>query len=99
MSSIDGVSGSNLQPLADEAVEDEAAAPAAEEAVVGESSAAEALAHDAGAAMLASSLGASTYTVVPGDSLSAIADRHGVGLDAIIAANPEIGDPRLIFPG
>jgi LysM repeat protein len=39
-----------------------------------------------------------TYTVQPGDSLSAIATRHGVTLAALIAAN-DIADPALIFPG
>lgn len=39
-----------------------------------------------------------TYTVQPGDSLSAIAARHGATLAALIAAN-DIADPALIFPG
>lgn len=38
-------------------------------------------------------------TVRSGDTLSGIAARHGVGLDALIAANPQIGNPNLIHPG
>lgn len=39
------------------------------------------------------------YTVVPGDTLFFIAQRFGVSLNAIIAANPQIPNPNLIFPG
>ncbi len=39
------------------------------------------------------------YTVVPGDSMYFIAQRFGVSLDALIAANPQIGDPSVIYPG
>ncbi|KRE99999.1 hypothetical protein ASG87_13510 [Frateuria sp. Soil773] len=39
------------------------------------------------------------YTVRPGDSLSAIADRNGVSLAALRAANPQVKNPNLIFPG
>lgn len=39
------------------------------------------------------------YTVQRGDTLSAIAARHGVSLNALIAANPQISNPNLIFPG
>ena len=39
------------------------------------------------------------YVVQPGDSLFKIAQRFGVALDDLIAANPEIRDPDLIFPG
>ena len=42
---------------------------------------------------------AATYTVRPGDTLSGIAERFGVSLDALIAANPQISDPDRIFPG
>ncbi|NLA11262.1 MAG: LysM peptidoglycan-binding domain-containing protein [Firmicutes bacterium] len=38
------------------------------------------------------------YTVVPGDTMSKIAQRYGVSLDALIAANPQISDPKIIFP-
>ena len=39
------------------------------------------------------------YTVVPGDSLFTIANRFGVPLSALVAANPQITNPNLIFPG
>lgn len=39
------------------------------------------------------------YEVRSGDSLSAIAARHGVTLSALIAANPQIKNPNLIYPG
>ncbi|NLC53348.1 MAG: LysM peptidoglycan-binding domain-containing protein [Firmicutes bacterium] len=39
------------------------------------------------------------YTVVAGDTLFFIAQRFGVSLSALIAANPQITDPDLIFPG
>ncbi|KLU40724.1 MAG: hypothetical protein AA931_04055 [Peptococcaceae bacterium 1109] len=39
------------------------------------------------------------YTVQPGDSMFLIARRFGVSLDALIAANPQIQNPNLIFPG
>jgi LysM repeat protein len=39
-----------------------------------------------------------TYTVVPGDTLSGIAKRHGVPLSAIIELN-QIQNPDLIYPG
>ncbi|HHW13586.1 MAG TPA: LysM peptidoglycan-binding domain-containing protein [Firmicutes bacterium] len=39
------------------------------------------------------------YVVQPGDTLSGIARRFGVSLAALLAVNPEITDPDLIFPG
>ncbi len=39
------------------------------------------------------------YTVQPGDSMFLIAQRFGVSLDALIAANPQISNPSLILPG
>ncbi len=39
------------------------------------------------------------YTVQPGDTMFLIARRFNVSLDALIAANPQIPDPSLIFPG
>lgn len=39
------------------------------------------------------------YTVQSGDTLYLIARRFGVTLDALIAANPGIRDPNLIYPG
>ncbi len=45
--------------------------------------------------------GAATHdvTVRSGDTLSGIAARNGVGLGALIAANPQISNPNLIHPG
>lgn len=37
--------------------------------------------------------------VQKGDTLFKIAQREGVSLEALIAANPQIKDPNLIFPG
>ena len=43
--------------------------------------------------------GLGIYVVQPGDTLSAIADRHDLTLDALLALNPRIQDPERIFPG
>jgi|ERR1700733_3578747 tyrosinase len=40
-----------------------------------------------------------TYVVQSGDTLSGIAQKLGVSLQALEAANPQISDPNLIFPG
>ena len=39
------------------------------------------------------------YTVRNGDTLWGIAKRYGVALTAVIAANPQIKNPNLIYPG
>ena len=39
------------------------------------------------------------YTVVAGDTLFILANRFGVPLADIIAANPQLTDPDVIFPG
>ncbi|GEM_PF-399898 len=39
------------------------------------------------------------YVVKSGDTLSGIADKHGVSLDALIRANPQITNPNVIRPG
>lgn len=39
------------------------------------------------------------YTVVKGDSMWKISRRYEIGLDELIAANPQIEDPALIYPG
>lgn len=40
-----------------------------------------------------------TYRVCKGDTLWGIAGRCGVSLTALIAANPQIKNPNLIYPG
>ena len=39
------------------------------------------------------------YTVQTGDTLSEIAERFGVSLNNLEAADPQIKNPDLIFPG
>lgn len=39
------------------------------------------------------------YIVRPGDTMSAIAARFGVPLDILLAANPQVTNPSLIYPG
>ncbi|MFJ2775686.1 LysM peptidoglycan-binding domain-containing protein [Kitasatospora sp. NPDC087315] len=43
--------------------------------------------------------GAATHTVAAGDTLAAIAARYGVGLDAVVNANPQVLDPDRIEVG
>ncbi|WP_405007501.1 LysM peptidoglycan-binding domain-containing protein [Kitasatospora purpeofusca] len=43
--------------------------------------------------------GATTHTVAAGDTLSAIAARWGVGLDAVVNANPQVVNPDRIEVG
>jgi len=43
--------------------------------------------------------GLGLYIVQPGDTLSAIADLHDKTLDELLALNPSIKDPNLIFTG
>lgn len=45
------------------------------------------------------SAGADVYTVRPGDTLSAIAERNNTTVDAILAVNRQITNPDLIRPG
>ncbi len=40
-----------------------------------------------------------TYTVQPGDSLSAIAEANGTTLTEVIRLNPQIANPDMIHPG
>ena len=42
---------------------------------------------------------ASTYTIVSGDSLWKIAVKNQVGVSELIAANPQLKNPDLIYPG
>ena len=39
-----------------------------------------------------------SYTVVAGDTMFSIAQKFGVSVDALAAANPQIPNPALIFP-
>ena len=40
----------------------------------------------------------STHTIERGESLSQIASAHSVSVDALIAANPQIKNPDIIYP-
>lgn len=40
-----------------------------------------------------------SYTVGYGDTLSAIAQRHGLDLPGLLAANPQVRNPDVIYPG
>lgn len=46
----------------------------------------------------AEAFAATTYKVVPGDSLWRIAVKYQIGLSEIIGANPQIPNPALIYP-
>jgi hypothetical protein len=43
--------------------------------------------------------GETTYIIQPGDTLSGIAADHGVSVDDIMDANPDLEDPAAIMPG
>ncbi len=45
------------------------------------------------------SLAASTYKVVPGDTLWKIAVKTTTGIDEIIRANPQVSNINMIYPG
>lgn len=53
----------------------------------------------AGGGAAASSSYSGTYLVCKGDTLWGIAKRYGVALTDLIAANPQIKNPNLIYPG
>jgi LysM repeat protein len=42
---------------------------------------------------------ASVYIVLPGDTMSGIAFRYNLALNALLVANPQVVDPDLIYPG
>jgi LysM repeat protein len=44
-------------------------------------------------------MGGTTYIVQPGDTLGEIAMSMGTSLNAIMAVNPQIGNPSWIYPG
>lgn len=50
------------------------------------------------AAPTAPSAGGTTYTIVAGDTISAIAKRHGVSVNAVLGANG-LGASSIIYPG
>ena len=51
------------------------------------------------AAMLMTAASAATHTVVSGDTMWKIAVRYEVGLSELRAANPQITNAALIYPG
>lgn len=50
-------------------------------------------------ALVTTASAATTHTVVKGDSLWRIAVKYEIGLSEIKAANPQISNPDLIYPG
>ena len=40
-----------------------------------------------------------SHTVVPGDTMWKLAVKYQVGTSEIIAANPQVANPNLIYPG
>lgn len=51
------------------------------------------------APVFAQSGGTAPYTVKPGDTLKEIADDYGLTIEKMMAANPVIRDPNLIYSG
>jgi LysM repeat protein len=46
-----------------------------------------------------SALLALAIAIQPGDTMSGIAASHGISLAALEAANPQVGNPNMIFAG
>ena len=44
-------------------------------------------------------LAAQLHTVESGDTMYKVADKHGVDLEQLIEANPQVKNPDLIYPG
>ena len=49
--------------------------------------------------LCSTALAAGTHTVESGETMYKIAEKHGVELEQLIAANPQVKNPDLIFPG
>jgi spore coat assembly protein SafA len=49
--------------------------------------------------LLATPVGASTYTVRPGDTLWAISHARNVSVHTLVGANPQLRNPDRIYPG
>lgn len=47
----------------------------------------------------AATAGETAYAVQPGDTVAAIAARFGIALDALLASNPQVYNPSLIYVG
>lgn len=41
----------------------------------------------------------SLYFVIPGDTMAIIAQRFGISEEELIAVNPHISDPNMLYPG
>ena len=50
-------------------------------------------------AALTAGASAADHTVAPGDTMWKLAVRYQVGTGEIIAANPQVQNPNLIYPG
>ncbi|MBM7615905.1 SafA/ExsA family spore coat assembly protein [Alkaliphilus hydrothermalis] len=44
-------------------------------------------------------VGGTIYTVRPGDTMFRIANEYGISLQKLIAANPQVANPNIIYPG
>lgn len=53
----------------------------------------------AGALTVSAAAAGLSHTVAPGDTMWKLAVRYQVGTGEIIAANPQVQNPNLIYPG